>query len=135
MTKTIRSAAAAAGLFAALAFPVASQAATTTAQPRHYDLRTSLTDRYHAGQYEGRLALTIYPNGIVQGTYLPSDGGVRDVSGGLTGTNIWLEIGTVGGMRQLRLTGTFKNGVLDTVAAIPGPDTYTFESTGVKQTG
>ena len=132
MTKTIRSAAAAAGLLAALALPVASHAATTTgAQPQHYDLQTRITDRYHAGAYEGRLALTIYPNGIVQGTYLPSDGGVRNVTGGLAGTNIWLDIGMMG---QLHFSGTFKNGVLDGRGA-PRPDTYTFESTSVKQTG
>jgi hypothetical protein len=136
MIKTIRSAAAAAGLLAALALPLASQAATTTsAQPQHYDMQTRMAERFHPGEYDGRLALTIYPNGIVQGTYLPSDGGVRNVTGGVTGTNIWLEIGSVGGSDQLRLTGTFKNGVLETVAAIPGPDTYTFESTSVKQTG
>jgi hypothetical protein len=133
MNKTIRSAAAAAGLLAALAFPAASQAATTTgSQPQHYDLQTRITDQHHAGEYDGRLALTIYPNGIVQGTYFPSDGGVRNVTGGLTGTNIWLDIGSLG---QLHLSGTFKNGVLETIAAIPGPDTYTFESTSVKQTG
>jgi hypothetical protein len=91
-----------------------------------------MIDDHHAGEYDGRLALTIYPNGIVQGNYFPSDGGVRNVTGGLTGTSIWLDIGWLG---QLHLTGTFKNGVLETVAAIPGPDTYTFESTSVKQTG
>jgi hypothetical protein len=133
MKTTIRSAAAVAGLLAALAFPVASQAATTTAAPpQHYDIQTRLIDRHHAGEYDGRLVLTIYPNGIVQGTYLPSDGGIRDVTGGLTGTNIWLDVGSLG---QLHLSGTFKNGVLQTVAAIPGPDTYTFESVSVKQTG
>jgi hypothetical protein len=133
MNKTIRSAAAAAALLAALALPVTAQAATTTAaQPQHYDLQTSITDRYHAGAYEGRLTLTIYPNGIVQGTYLPSDGGARSVSGGLTGTNIWLDIGMMG---RLHLSGTFKDGVLETTAAIPGPDTYTFKSVSVKQTG
>jgi hypothetical protein len=133
MTKNIRSAAAVAGLLAALALPVASQAATTTsAPPQHYDLQTRIIDQHHAGEYDGRLALTIYPNGIVQGTYLPSDGGVRNVTGGLTGTNIWLDIGSMG---QLHVSGTFKNGVLETIAAIPGPNTYTFESVNVKQTG
>ena len=133
MNKTIRSAAAAAGLLAALALPVASQAATTTsAPPQHYDLQTRIIDQHHAGEYDGRLALTIYPNGIVQGTYLPSDGGVRNVTGGVTGTNIWLDIGSMG---QLHVSGTFKNGVLETIAAIPGPDTYTFESGNVKQSG
>jgi hypothetical protein len=49
----------------------------------------------------------------------------------VTGTNISLDIGMMG---RLHLSGTFKDGVLETTAAIPGPDTYTFESVNVKQT-
>ena len=126
MTKTIRTAAAAAGVIAALALPLSSQAATTvSAPPQHYQFQTRMSDRLHAGEYDGQLTLTVYPNGIVQGSYRPSEGGIRTVTGGLDGKNIWLDIGMD---RPLHLTGTFTNGVLVTVAQIPGPDTYTFES-------
>jgi hypothetical protein len=133
MTKMIRTAAATAGILAAFALPVASSAATTTnAAPQHYDVQTQITDRYHPGAYEGRLVLTIYPSGIVQGTYRPADGGFSDVTGGITGKEIWLDIGSMG---RLHFTGTFENGVLKTVAAIAGPDVYELNSVSVKQSG
>lgn len=130
MTTSIRAAAAAAGLLAALALPVASRAATTSsAPPQSYTLHTQLSDRFHAGAFVGTLVMTIYPSGIVQGTYRPDDGGYRTVTGGVSGDQIWLDIGME---RPLHVTGTFKNGVLQTVAQIPGLNTYTFESANVK---
>jgi hypothetical protein len=127
MTTMIRKATTAAVLVATLALPLASQAASTTgASPQKYTLETRLTDRYHAGEYDGTLNLAVYPSGIVQGTFRPSDGGVRTVTGGMSGTDIWLDIGW---QHPLRLTGTLKDGVLQAVANIPGPDTYTFEAT------
>jgi hypothetical protein len=126
MRKTIRSAAAAAGLLAALALPVAAPAATTTtAEPQHYTFQTRLAQRYGAGEYDGVLTITISPNGIVQGFYRPLDGGISSVSGGVEGKQIWLDIGQ---RRPLHVTGTLENGVLKTVAAIPGPDIYEFDS-------
>ncbi|HEX3464124.1 MAG TPA: hypothetical protein VHS78_08775 [Candidatus Elarobacter sp.] len=131
MTSKIRSAAAAAAMLAALAVPAGAFAATTTsAQTQSYTFPTTLTDRYHAGEYDGLLRLHISPGGIVQGTYQPSDGGIRSVTGGLDGKNIWLDIG--GGIHALHVTGTFQNGVLRTTAALPGPDLYEFDSASVK---
>ncbi|MEA2689183.1 MAG: hypothetical protein QOD51_1790 [Candidatus Eremiobacteraeota bacterium] len=133
MTNTIRTAVAAAGILATAALPLASQAASTTnAAPQRYTLQTQLTDSHHVGAYEGTLALTIYPSGIVQGTYRPADGGYSSVTGGLTGKDIWLDLGQRG---RLHLTGTFENGVLKTVAAIPGPDVYEFDSVAVTRNG
>jgi hypothetical protein len=133
MRTTLRTAAATAGILTAFALPLAARAATTTStQPQRYTLHTQLTDQYHAGAYEGTLALTIYPDGIVQGTYRPSDGRITSVTGGLTGKNIWLDIGPAG---RLHLNGTFENGVLKTVAAIPGPDTYELDSVAVTRNG
>jgi hypothetical protein len=127
MTTTIRQAIMTAALGAALALPLAAQAATTTnAGPQSCTLESHLAEQYHAGEYDGTLNLTVYPNGIVQGSYRPSDGGVRTVTGGISGSQIWLEIGME---HPLRLTGTFKGGVLQTVANIPGPDIYTFDAT------
>jgi hypothetical protein len=131
MTSKIRSAAVAAALLGALALPASALAATTsTAQTQSYTIPTKLTDRYHAGEYDGLLRLRISPDGIVQGTYQPSDGGIVEVTGGLDGKNdIWLDLGN--GIRALHVTGTFRNGVLQTTAAIPGPDLYEFDSAGV----
>lgn len=126
MTNSIRTTAAIAGLLATLAAPAASQAASvSTVQPQRYTLRTELTDRYHAGAYEATLALTVYPSGIVQGTYRPSDGGIRTVTGGVDGKQIWLDIGSFHGFH---VNGTFENGVLKTVAALPGRDVYELNS-------
>lgn len=130
MTSKIRAAAAAAGMLAALALPASTLAATTTtAQTQQYTIPTKLTDRYHAGEYDGLLRLRISPDGIVQGTYQPSDGGIVGVTGGLDGKQIWLDIGS--GIRALHVTGTFRNGVLETTASIPGPDLYEFDSADV----
>lgn len=129
MITLFRIAAATAGVFAACVFPLAASAATTTGgAPLHYQLQSHLFDRYHAGEYQGLLSLTIYPSGIVQGLYRPSDGGFRTVTGGIDGKNIWLDIGMT---RPLHLNGTFNDGKLDMVAAIPSPNTYTFEATQV----
>ncbi len=94
MTTIIHKAATAALLATALAVPVAARAASaTSASPQSYTLDTRLVERYHAGEYDGRLNITVYPSGIVQGSFRNSDGGVRTVTGGMTGTQIWLDIG------------------------------------------
>jgi hypothetical protein len=117
---------AATGILASVAFPLSARAAaTTSADPQHYRLETVITQRYHAGEIDGTLTMTIYPSGIVQGQYRADDGNVRNVTGGLDGERIWLDIGSNG---NFRLSGTFKNGVLETVAQIPGSDTTTFDS-------
>jgi hypothetical protein len=128
MTTTIRNAAATAGLLAALALPLTAQAATTTTtEPQRYTLQTRYFDQYHAGEYDGSLALTIYPGGIVQGTYRLDGGSFRTVTGGLdAGNRIWLDIGD--GAFPLHLSGTFRDGALETVASTPGPDRFTLES-------
>jgi hypothetical protein len=126
MTNVLRTAAVTASIFAACAVPLAASAATiTNAAPLHYQLQSRFFDRYGAGEYQGLLSLTIYPSGIVQGLYRPSDGGFRTVTGGIDGKNIWLDIGMT---RPLHLTGTFSGGTLDTTAAIPSSDTYSFQA-------
>jgi hypothetical protein len=129
MTTMIKRATTAAALLAALALPIASQAATTTsAGPQQYVFQTRTTQSFHAGEFDGTLRLTIYPSGIATGWFRPEDGGaVRDVSGGVSGTQIWLDIG--GAMHSVHLTGTFKNGVIDATENVPGPDLYTFHAT------
>ncbi|HEY4441202.1 MAG TPA: hypothetical protein VGN14_12155 [Candidatus Elarobacter sp.] len=109
---------------AALALPVCSVAATTTnAPPQRFTLDTRMVPKFGAGEYDGTMRLTVYSNGIVSGTYLPSDGGVRQVNGGITGKDIWLEIGEMG---RLRIVGTFRHGVIDGTVQKPGPDITEF---------
>jgi hypothetical protein len=118
------------GLLALAALPLAAPAATeapgANTAPAQYTLPTRLVDRYGVGEYDGTLSLTVYPSGIVQGYYRPDDGGYRTVTGGVDGKTIWLDIGS--GFRPLHVSGTFQNGKLRTVAALPGADIYTFES-------
>jgi hypothetical protein len=136
---TIRNAAAAAGLLAALAVPLASSAqtttTTTTALPQRYTMQTQYFDDWNAGAYVGTLALTVYPSGVVQGTYHDaSAGGFKTVVGGLDEkSHIWLDIGN--GAEPLRLYGTFKDGVLKTIArATSAANTHHFESVSVAKT-
>jgi hypothetical protein len=122
-----RKATTAAALLAALALPIAANAATTSsAEAQQYTFETHLTQAMHAGEYGGTLHMTIEPNGIITGWYRPSDGGVRNVTGGLSGNQIWFDIG---GIHALHLEGTFKNGVIDAAANVPGPDPFTLHAT------
>lgn len=127
MKNFMRATAAFAALIVAAALPLAASAASTTVtQPQHYAFQTELTDRYHPGAYVGTLALTIYPDGIVNGTYRPDDGSIHPVTGGVDGTSIWLDVGS---LRNLHLTGTLRSGVLR-MAAATGATVYEFDSVG-----
>ncbi len=126
MKNAIRAAAVSAALMAA-ALPAAGAAATqTTGQPQHFAFQTQLSDRYHAGGYAGSLTLDVYPNGIVQGYYHPLDGTIQSIAGGISGREIWFDLGR--GVHRLHLIGTLHNGVLRTTAQVPGPDVWAFDS-------
>jgi hypothetical protein len=125
MSNKLTAAVPTAAIIVALALPLPTVAATTAAAPSHrYQLETRMVSQYEAGEYDGTLALTVYPNGIVQGNYRPQDGNIRTVTGGLDGRNIWFDIGPSG---RFRIIGTFENGVLKGVVQRPGPDTVTFD--------
>jgi len=129
MSHKFTTAASAAAILAALALPLSSTAATTATGSSHrYELQTRMVSQYEAGEFDGTLALTVYPNGIVQGNYRPLDGNFRPVTGGLDGHNIWLDIGNG---RRVHLIGTFEHGVLKAVVQHSGPNTMTFD--GVPQ--
>lgn len=89
---------------AAPAFAVTNS--VTTGEPVHLQYNTKLVPRFGAGEYDGQLRLTINADGIVSGTYLPSDGGIKHVTGGVNGDDIWLDIGFHG----WHITGTIVNG-------------------------
>jgi hypothetical protein len=123
--------AASAAIIATLALPLPSLATmTTNALPQRYRLDTRMVSQFEAGEYDGTLTLTVYPNGIVQGTYLPFDGSYRSVTGGIKGRNIWLDIGENG---RLHLTGTFEHGILNSVVQKPGPDVTTFDAVPIRK--
>jgi hypothetical protein len=79
----------------------------TSGEPVHLAYNTRLIPQYSAGEYDGTLRLTINANGIVSGTYIPSAGGPRVVTGGVNGDNIWLDFGFSG---RMHVTGTIRNG-------------------------
>ena len=128
MFTKIRAAVAALGLGTALLAPVATMAATE--QPAHYQFDTKITTQFGAGEYDGTLRLTVYPDGIVQGYYRNlDDARFEPVSGGLRGDNIWLTLNLFGAP----ITGTFKDGKIVASAlgrSTFGPEveTYTFEA-------
>jgi hypothetical protein len=125
MTNKFTAAVPVAAILAALVLPLPTLAATTATAPSHrYQLETRMVSQYEAGEFDGTLALTVYPNGIVQGQYRPLDGNFRTVTGGLDGRNIWFDIGPSG---RFRIIGTFENGILKGVVQKPGPDTVTFD--------
>ena len=131
MANRFTTAAAAAGIIAAMALPLPSVAATTaTASSHRYQLQTRIVSQYEAGEVDGILLLTVSPDGIVQGNYRPQDGNFRTVSGGLDGRKIWLDIGSFG---RFRVIGTFEHGILKGVVQKPGPDTVTFDATPAGQ--
>jgi hypothetical protein len=91
---------------------------------------TRYYDTARPGDIDGRLIITVYPSGIVNGFYLSSDvGRPVDVVGGVNGKAIWLNIGGADRSNPLHLTGTFENGVLNATVSKIGPGTHIFQST------
>ena len=77
----------------ALAAALAPQPAPAADAGVSYDLATIQTDDLSPGEYDGRMRIRISPDGIVQGTFLTTDGQLSNVTGGLHGTKVWLQIG------------------------------------------
>ncbi len=122
---SFKSAAATAGLLAALSLPLGAQAMQAGA-PQHYAFATAIVDDHHAGEIDGVLDLTISAGGIVQGSYRDADSGrIEPVAGGMQGYDIWFDVGSRG---RLHVVGTLRDGVLRTVVQAPGPDTVTLNS-------
>ncbi|HTW82517.1 MAG TPA: hypothetical protein VMD91_00460 [Candidatus Sulfotelmatobacter sp.] len=117
----------AAALLASLALPLAVSAQPGAAT--HYLLRTRETIENHAGEFDGVLSMTVFPNGIIQGTYrLADEGNIQAVSGSVQGDKLWLDIG--GAARTEEITGTFRDGVIKATVLRPGIDITYFTSAG-----
>ena len=108
-------------LTAAFARPALPAPAPATS----YILNTRLWDSSSAGEYDGRLRLNIAPDGIVTGNFMTTEGQVAGVSGGLSGTKIWLQIGN--GVRGRIYSGTFVDGKLETTGSGHGLHVWNFE--------
>ncbi len=107
----------------------AQSASTPPAATQHLVLQTRIVDVDHpSGEIDGRLNVTITPDGIVQGRYQPQDELPHDVVGGLTGTKIWLDLGP---SQRGRFMGTLVEGKLRATRvgrAKHGTDTFLLES-------
>ncbi len=96
-----------------------------------FTFATTLTDVRDnlPGAYEGILNLRISPDGIVQGRYRAlDDAREQTVTGGLKGTQLWLEIGDAGGFH---IDGTFTGGKIDGYTQLPGIRAYEFKATPI----
>jgi hypothetical protein len=107
-------------LFALGALPCAlSLPASASDSVLRYRLETRFEQIGQAGQVDGVMTLTVYPSGIVKGGYHSIDSsGEHEVNGGLKDGRIWLDILGRADDRPLHLTGTFKDGVLQTTASL-----------------
>jgi hypothetical protein len=110
MKTFLRSALMTAAVGATLLVPISSQAASAE---RHYQLNTRIIEQRPAvGEYDGTMQLNISSDGIVQGFYRPDNGRFVAVTGGVTETTFWLDIGSMSS-NPLHFTGTFKDGHID----------------------
>ena len=88
-----------------------------TAVPGSYDLATRQTDLIAGGEYDGRLRIRVATDGIVDGTFMDTEGNISSVAGGLDGTKIWIDL-RAGSPGTLRIfNGTFADGKLVVTAS------------------
>ncbi len=117
----------AAGAALALVLGAGAPASAATAPPAKVTFHTALTPEYYgSGEYDGTLNLNIGADGIVNGYYREEDTGkFRQVTGGISGDRIWLDLGYDGP----HLNGTYKDGKIVAYTPIIGPQPYKFTAT------
>jgi hypothetical protein len=115
-----------------LADTVPAQPATADilpAQPMTYDVAFRPVS-FGGGEYQGTLVLSAAPGGEVQGEFRFSDVGLyRPITGGVTGTHVWLDLG-----ENYRIEGTLKGGRIEGATTGLGAfddytQAYTFSAT------
>ena len=90
--------------------PITTVAVENTTAPLVF--HTYVRGRFQSFGYGGEMRITI-TDGFVNGSYRPDTGGTRTtVHGGTQGSNIWLDIATLGGLRI--------NGTMDANGTIRG---------------
>jgi hypothetical protein len=93
-----------------------------------YDLSTRQFDPLSAGEYDGRLRLRVSADGIVNGTFMTTEGALSNVTGGLNGAKIWLQLGDRTPLERT-FQGTFIDGKLSATAQGHGLHSWTLEGT------
>jgi len=102
-----------AAIGAMLLAPLGAQAASAE---RNYQLNTRIIlQRPQAGEFDGTMQLRVTSDGIVSGYYRPDNGRFIAVTGGVSDTTFWLDIGSLG-PDALHFTGTFNDGHIDAAA-------------------
>jgi hypothetical protein len=97
-----------------------------------YDLNTREYDPTTAGEYDGRLRLSISADGIVSGSFLNTEGQIYEVTGGMKGDTIWLLIGNGNRIQNHYFNGTLVDGKLLATAPGNGLHTWTLEGKPAK---
>jgi hypothetical protein len=87
-----------------------AQADSSVASDQHLIFNTSDVNPLQGGDIEGKLDITVAPDGTIQGTFRPSESADRiDVDGSLQGDKITLRIGWDGAP----IIGKYDNGKID----------------------
>lgn len=86
------------GLLIITALPAVAVTTSPAPPPVTHKYAITMTALYRAsGPLSGALTLRMYDNGIIQGTFSTPDGPqFIPVTGGITGNNVWLDIGMQG---------------------------------------
>ncbi len=110
----------------ALSMPFAAEA---TPPARTLVLTSRIVQQLHAGEIDGRMRLTIAPDGAVTGSYQDADTGrLSDVTGGVdAGNSLWLDIGVFG---RLHFTGTLTGTSIDARAYHGNDDLHLIATPG-----
>jgi len=116
-------------LLLAVVHPAIAGAVAQATPPPVLVYRTYIRPRFESFGYAGELRITIV-NGYVNGTYRPDTGGsLTSVRGGSQGSDIWLDIATLG---RIHIQGTLKSdGTISGVGVPLGSSTkqYVFTAT------
>jgi len=102
MRRTIAILACAAALSGtALAIAPSASLASASTQTRSYDtVMTQTLPLPSAGAIVGKMTLSVSDDGTINGSYIPADAGPPvEVTGGTRGSELWLEIGSMGSLR------------------------------------
>jgi len=100
-----------AALLLGLQNPIAAQAANARpAAPEtityNAGLQGTLSRPIAGSEFDGRMRLSVFPDGNIQGTYIPDEGSPLSITGGLgTDGSVWLNFGAITVMGSWQKSG------------------------------